>query len=416
MADITELVDSLKIIDADAHLTEPSDLWESRVPNSLKEKVPVQRTVDGVTSWYLGDTAWSSLGGNVIQAGHVRAKGIQYTHPFDAIDKAAWSVPERLELLDKMGVWGQVLYPNGIGFASNHVFAIEDEQQRSLVLQTYNDFLVDVQNESEGRLLPQAILPVWDMDFTVREMTRLLDRGIRGFTLSDKPELLGLPELPEPYFDPMWDVFNESGVAVNFHIASGATLQQKQSIWNLGAKEGQGLPKAPPVQMARNDWKYFGRQRAYVVRSSQSSMSNMRIIANLCVSDIFDRFPKLKVVSVESGLGWVPFLLEGLDFLFDDMVTDEAEINLTKRRPSEYFHDHIYVMFWFERSAPERLLDVVGVDKVMVETDIPHPSSLFPGAKEHFSTVLANQSPDVIRRVLQDNAAELYHVELPPVA
>jgi len=415
MGDIVELIDSLRIIDADAHLTEPADLWESRVPASAKDKVPSQRTVDGVTSWFLDDQAWSGLGGNVIQTGNVRAKGVLYTHPFEAIDKLAWSVPERLEFLDKMGVWAQVLYPNGIGFASNHVFAIEDAELRKLVLQTYNDFLVDVQDESGGRLLPQAILPVWDMDFTVKEMTRLLDKGIRGFTLSDKPELLGLPELPEPYFDPMWDIFNEAGVAVNFHIASGATLEQKQRIWNLGAKDGQKLPQSASPPTARTDWKYFGRQRGYVVRSSQSSMSNMRIIANLCMSDIFDRFPKLKVVSVESGIGWVPFLLEGLEFLFDDMVTEEEEINLTKRRPSEYFHDHIYVMFWFEKTAPERLLDVVGVNNVMVETDIPHPSSLYPGAKEHFAKVLANQDPHTIRRVLQDNAAELYRIAIPPV-
>jgi predicted TIM-barrel fold metal-dependent hydrolase len=412
--EINELIETLTIIDADSHLTETADLWESRVPESLKSKVPLQKTVDGVTSWYLGDDPWSGLGGNVIQTGNVRAKGVLYTHPFEAIDKAAWSVPDRLELLDKMGIGAQILYPNGIGFASNHIFAIDDQELRKLVLQTYNDFLIDVQEESKGRLIPQAILPVWDMDFTVKEMTRLLDKGIRGFTLSDKPELLGLPELPEPYFDPMWDIFNEAQVPVNFHIASGATLAQKTRIWNLGLKDNERLPQstAPVPQTARSDWSYFGRQRGYVVRSSQSSMSNMRIIANLVMSDIFDRFSKLKVVSVESGVGWVPFLLESLEFLFDDMVTEEAELNLTKRRPSEYFYDHVSVTFWFEKSGPERLLDLVGIRNVLVGTDIPHPSSLFPGAKEHFTKVLANQSEEVVRRVLQDNAAELYGIDV----
>ena len=67
-----------------------------------------------------------------------------------------------------MGIHAQVLYPNGIGFASNHVFAIEDIEQRTAVLQTYNDFLVDMQHESGDRLLPQALLPIWDMDLTSR--------------------------------------------------------------------------------------------------------------------------------------------------------------------------------------------------------------------------------------------------------
>ena len=137
---------------------------------------------------------------------------------------------ERLALMDDMGVSPQVVYPNGIGFASNHIFAIEDEAQRTAVLQIYNDFYVDIQDESGGRLVPQAMLPIWDMDLTVAEMTRLLDKGIRGFTLSDKPELLGLPELPEPYFEPMWDLFNESGAVVNFHIGAGQRKEEMEAI------------------------------------------------------------------------------------------------------------------------------------------------------------------------------------------
>jgi hypothetical protein len=92
----------------------------------------------------------------------------------------------------------QIIYPNGLGFASNHVFAIENPKQRLEVLRIFNDFYADMQTASKGRLVPQALLPIWDMPSTVQEMTRLLDKGIRGFSLSDKPELLGLPELPEP--------------------------------------------------------------------------------------------------------------------------------------------------------------------------------------------------------------------------
>src|SRR5262249_39473118 len=149
--------------------------------------------------------------------------------PFDDIDHAAWSVKERLALLDQIGIWAQILYPNGIGFSSNHVFAIEDETTRRLVLQTYNDFLVDTQLESDGRLFPQALLPVWNIDFTVEEIARLVEKGITGFTMSDKPELIGLPELPEPYFDPMWDILNDTGSVVNFHIGSGNRREETEA-------------------------------------------------------------------------------------------------------------------------------------------------------------------------------------------
>lgn len=403
MADDTvdEVFRSVKIIDADSHITEPRDLWSSRVSSKMAERVPVLKTVDGHSGWYVDGEPWSSLGGNVIGPGHRREPGTRTLQPYEAIDPGAWSVPDRLELLDEQGIWGQVLYPNGIGFSSNHIFALEDVEQRTLILQIYNDWMMDVQEESNDRLYPQTVLPVWDMDLTIKEMNRLLDRGARGFTLSDKPELLGLPELPEPYWNPMWDLFNESGVAVNFHIGSGMTKEQHEAV------------RREKHAVHPSSWAYYSKNypmRRYVVSTSQSSFSNMRIIANLCVSDLFDRFPKLKIVSAESGIGWVPFLLEELDYVFDDIVVSEKEKTYAKRRPVDYYYDHIWTMFFFERSAPERMLDVIGVDHVMVMTDIPHPACVYPGAVARFKQVLAKQPPDIIRKVLQDNAASLYKI------
>ena len=217
----TDLLDGLKIIDCDAHFTEPPELWTARAPASMRDRVPVHRTVDGITGWYLDGEAWATTGGNTIRKGPEKVLGAHVVQPFDDIDPSAWAVKERLELCDEMGIHGQILYPNGVGFASNHIFSIEDLSQRRTVLEIYNDFLVEVQQESNQRLYPQAMLPIWDMEFTVAEMSRLLDQGITGFTLSDKPEMIGLPELWEPYYAPMWDTFNESGAVANFHIAAG---------------------------------------------------------------------------------------------------------------------------------------------------------------------------------------------------
>ncbi|HYF46411.1 MAG TPA: hypothetical protein VD926_09400 [Acidimicrobiales bacterium] len=150
-----DVLEDLRIIDCDSHLTEPSDLWTSRVPASMKDHVPVQRTVDGRTSWFLDGEGWASIGGNTIGTGLQKHLGTHMVQPFEDIDPAAWSVVERLALLDEVGIWAQILYPNGIGFSSNHIFAIEDEAQRLLVLQTYNDFLVETQDASGGRLLPR---------------------------------------------------------------------------------------------------------------------------------------------------------------------------------------------------------------------------------------------------------------------
>jgi predicted TIM-barrel fold metal-dependent hydrolase len=141
-------------------------------------------------------------------------------------------------------------------------------------------------------------------------------------------------------------------------------------------------------------------------------MSNVRIIVNLCMSDVFDRFPSLKIVSAESGIGWVPFILEAMEYQYDEMVTLPDELSLAQKRPMEYFREHLYVMFWFEEIGAAKLIEDIGAGNVLVETDIPHPTCLYPGPREHFARVLGNLSEENRRRVLQDNAATLYNIPL----
>jgi predicted TIM-barrel fold metal-dependent hydrolase len=424
--DIIE-TEKLSIIDCDSHLTEPADLWTSRAPKALQDRMPVQRVVDGTSWWFLDGDSFCTIGGNAIGTGRQKVLGTVSVQPFDQVDPSAWSPTERLKLLDEVGIHAQILYPNGLGFSSNAIFAIEDVKQRLAVLQIYNDFLVEVQDESDNRLFPQAVLPIWDMDLTVKEMTRLIDRGITGFTLSDKPELLGLPELPDPYFAPMWDTFSESGTVANFHIGAGMTrddfraaIQNVRHLESGGAEsdEGGGNRKeiklqAPVKPAAAPMWSYFGRERKMAVQACQFITSNMRIVTNLCFSNLFDRYPGLKIVSAESGIGWVPYMLEMMDFQFDEMVASSDELAWAKRRPSEYFRDHLYVSFWFEKNGVEKLLEDIGVNNVLAATDIPHPTCFYPGAREHLVQVLSGWSPSVRRRVVQDNAVDLYGIELP---
>lgn len=392
-----EILGDVKIIDCDCHMTEPPDLWSSRAPASLRDRMPERRVVDGQVLWFLHGEPWIGLGGNVIAHGHKKVLGT-LNLPADEIDPASWDVSARLELMDKQGVWAEVLYANGLGFASNALFGVEDIELRNLLCDIYNDFLVDVQVESKGRLLPQAILPIWDMDRTVAQMRRLHEAGIRGFTITDKPQLVGLPDLDHSYFAPMWALANEIGTVINFHIGSGAPVRSTTS----------------PVADRNQElyWDSFGPQRRLAILATQFYMSNVRIIVNLCMSNLFDRYPNVKIVSAESGIGWVPFVLEAMEYQVDEFVTEPAERALQKLRPSDYFHNNIYVTTWFERSAM-KLVDDIGVKNILAMTDVPHPTCLYPRTREHFASVMAELSPEVRRRILCENAAEVYRIDLP---
>jgi uncharacterized protein len=399
--DVDAVLGDIQIIDADCHFSEPSDLWTSRAPSKLRDKVPQFDTINGETWWMLDGKPWvGGLGGNVIAKGGQKRLGT-LSLPLEEIDEAAYSVPERLELMDRQGVYAEVIYPNSIGFGANSMFGIEDLEFRNIVNSIYNDYLVDMQVESGDRLLPQAVLPIWDMDLTVKELGRLHEAGIRGYTITDKPHLVGLPDLDNEYFHPMWSLANEVGAVMNFHI-------------------GSGLPYAPPVEgeiVTSGDqpdifWSSFGPQRRLATLATQFYMSNVRIIVNMCMSNMFDRYPNVKIASAESGIGWVPFVLEAMEYQLDEMVTRPEERALQTRRPKEYFRSNVYVMTWFERSA-WKIIDDIGVDNVMVMTDVPHPTALYPHNREHFAKVTEHMSDEDRRKVLQDNALKVYSLDLP---
>jgi len=408
--DADAVLEGYSIVDCDAHFTEPPDLWTSRVPAGMQSRVPVMKTMDdGVTAWYLDDQVIASSGGNTIRRGARKVLGTQMIQPWTEVDPSTYDPKARVALLDQMGVYAQILFPNAMGFASNTIFGIEDVERRNLVQAVYNDFLMDVQAESGGRLFPQAVLPIWDMDLTVREMERLRDRGCTGFTITDKPQVVGMPDLDAPYFAPMWALGNEMGAVFNFHIASGAGRKSDdprvREMTRIGSSVG--LPN-PDVY-----WESFGPQRRLAVLATQFYMSNARIIVNLCMSNLFDRYPNIKINSAESGIGWIPFILEAMEYQLEEMVTEPAEVSLQQRRPTEYFRDHILVSFWFERVAPMKNIEDIGINNVVIETDIPHPTCTYPHSKERLAEVMAGLDPHVRRRVLQDNAAEAYGIPLP---
>jgi predicted TIM-barrel fold metal-dependent hydrolase len=136
-------------------------------------------------------------------------------------------------------------------------------------------------------------------------------------------------------------------------------------------------------------------------------MGNLVCLANLMMSGLLDRFPSLKFVSVESGVGWLPFLIESLDYQFDENGVDDIEL-----RPSEYFQRQIYGSYWFEDDVAPAI-EKIGEDNIMFETDFPHATCLYPGVKEQMHRSLRNLEPRVQRKLLFETAAKVYQLPTP---
>jgi predicted TIM-barrel fold metal-dependent hydrolase len=141
-------------------------------------------------------------------------------------------------------------------------------------------------------------------------------------------------------------------------------------------------------------------------------LENGNQLVDLLFSGVLARFPKLEVVSVESGIGFIPFILEACDYAFEYSKV-RRERPIFDMKPSEYFARQVYGCYFFEEFAPQQLIDSIGVDRILFETDYPHPVCLYGNVREKIDAGLAGKPADVRRKLLWENAAKLYKVPTP---
>jgi predicted TIM-barrel fold metal-dependent hydrolase len=149
--------------------------------------------------------------------------------------------------------------------------------------------------------------------------------------------------------------------------------------------------------------------------SSLLFFDNQRCMADLIFGGLCHRFPRLKFVSVESGVGWVPSMLETFNWQWENngVRSEHPEYDL---KPSEYFERQIYSCFWFEEHGLDKMIELYP-NNIMYETDFPHPTSMAVGPRSiadhpgsYAERVLGQQPDDVLAKILHDTAAKVYHL------
>ena len=251
--------------------------------------------------------------------------------------------------MDEEGIWAQIVYPNVLGFGGQRAMKV-DPELRLVATQIYNDAMAELQAESGERLLPMALLPWWDIKLAVVEAERCAAMGMRGININSDPHTHGMPDLCGDYWYPLWELCSDRGMPVNFHIgASDASMSwYGDTPW----------PSQSPGTQA-------GDRRHDAVH-----LSNARVICNIIVSGMLDRYPKLKFVSVESGIGWLPFMLEALR-LSDGVHPSSRPLRPDRARilpPPD-------LRLLLVREAGQRRLTIrkLGVDNVHVRDRLPAP-------------------------------------------
>jgi predicted TIM-barrel fold metal-dependent hydrolase len=386
----------LKLIDADSHVTESEDLWTSRAPARYKDRVPQCREdEDGISFWYVDGHQKLSKNNSIA---FVRKNGDKipyYGANMEAmggskedIHLAATEAKPRVALLDEMGIYAQIVYPNIMGFAAPAMVQGLDRDLSYVICQIYNDAMREWQAEGSERLLPQAMLPFWDIEQSIAEAKRAKDIGLTGVLMAGEPHLGGLPDLGTEHWYPLYEVLSDLELPINIHIGA--------RNWK-GEQGGAAWPSLP-------------ERAAKPVRSIQTELSNSRFMSNLCASNVLLKFPGLNWVSVESGIGWIPYVLERIDYEYREEFPGVEPPALPPAK--EIFQKGVYGTFWFEDAGPLALLDRIGADNVLWETDFPHPTSLYPDPVTRSEERLKDLDPAVIRKIVQDNAARLYKIKI----
>ena len=378
-----------KVIDVDTHITEPAEVWTARVSSKWGNKVPHIRRVEGRDVWFIGD---QPAGG----PGFYTMAGHHDTYPnvpmgYDDIPAASYDAHARLKLMDEEGIYAMVLYPNLGGFGSGGFLRLKEPALMLECVRAYNDFLVDWASADPNRLLPVLALPFWDVAESVKEIQRSAAKGHRAVLFGSRPETFGQPPLAHKHWDPIWAAAQDHGLPVSFHIGSGDFGDE----FSDDRVEVEGYA----ATSARAGAKLFMQNGAHVL--------------DLLFSGILVRYPKLRFISVESGIGWLPFLLQSADYQYEAMAVKNARSDLAML-PSEYFKRQVYACCWFERIPDDAMLEFVGRDNIMFETDFPHPTSIYgQDVQDTIDKSLGSLSEDMRHRVLWENARKLYEIEAP---
>ena len=374
------------IFDTDTHVVEPPDLWTSRLPKKWGDEVMHVAWNDlyDAEVWCIGDKvvtkAWAAAMWGWDEPFPSAPKTLADAHP------ACYDIHARVKAMDAGGLDTAVLYPNIAGLAFDPFVDHADPELAAAHVRAYNDFQLDWIAPARERFVPMIVVPYWDVPASVKEIERNVGRGFGGVVTTGAPHKHAQPYLADPHWDPLWAATRDAGLSVSFHAANG-------DISEHIAPE-RIMVDGPAVTTTR--------------ASTASFLDNGHQVTDLITGGVLARFPDLKFVTVESGLGWIPFVLESCDYHFKKSRVDREKPEFGDLLPSDLFRRQVYVNYWFEKLEPWHV-EAVGVDNILFETDFPHPTCLYGDeVAQAIDNGLSNMPQDVQDKILWKNAAGLY--------
>ena len=384
-------------VDADNHYYEPHDCCTRHLERKFLDQgraCHVEQSEDGESLWYFGDRPLSfhrTTRDMVLPPGAYRPFMAGTADPSNPPKLMSSDVPQfrdrdaRLKTLDKQGVEAAILLPSfGIAFEDD---AVHDPEAMLANMRAFNRFVEDDWGYAhQNRIFGFPHLSLVDLDWAVDELERVLALGARGVILRAGPVYGRSPA--DPYFDPFWARVEEAAALVAVHIGVS------------GYNRFFGVHWGENPDVSEREMSPFQFYTCFGARPIQDTL------AAFVLHGLFDRFPRLRVASIENGCEWVPALLKALDKLTRIRVSSQgaAKSGRPARLGSEVFREHIYVTPFFEDDVYQ-LVDALGAERVLFGSDWPHPEGI--AAPLDFLEEVAELPSHQLRLVMRENTAAL---------
>ena len=373
-----------RVISADCHIDLiwlPPTLFTDNASSQMKERMPYVTETDEGLLWVSKGGARFGLACGMGSAGRKYVPG--EIHRSDRMASTGLYDPEQVEIRrltdptlrlqdqDRDGVSAEVLY--GILGASNR---LNDPEAATEVMRIYNEWLADFCDAHPERYGGLANIPNHDVDAAIVEVERVAKRGaVRGLEVANSHDM---KPLFHPDWDPLWAAANDAKLPVHFHTIG----QRPPNMEGLG-----------PLQQRQ--------QFAVQITGFQLGMS--RILMEIIFGGVLEKFQDLHIVIGESGIGWIPYILEHMDLEWEDQFKD---LTLTMK-PSEYWHRQCRATYQSDKVGI-RLLDMLGEDNIMWGSDFPHPDGVWPDSQDFIDQELAGLTEAQQNKIICENAAKLY--------
>jgi len=364
-------------ISADGHFVEPADLWVKRMDKRFRDRAPHIEArqdadyyiIDGVTPFPVG-LEGASMEDKI--AGEIKMAG---GHRHADTRPGAWDPQARLADLELDHIRAEVMYPGGFGL---QFWAAPDPEYQRESCRVYNDWVSEFCSVAPEIFLGGAVIPLrGPIQLAVEEAQRAAKlKGIR--TLSMPTTLVDRP-YSRPDYEPLWATLQDIGTPVSIHIGTTG-----ESLWDIFLRMGPG----PAV-------------------TRQKIVTGLNGLADLIWAGVPQRYPKLRFIIAEGGIGWIPSVLTFMDHWWKDHHR-WMEPRL-EEAPSFYFNRQFWATFEEDRAGVVLAREgILNIDRLMWGSDYPHTEGTFPHSREAIAKDFAGVPEAQVYKLVVGNAVNLY--------